>query len=79
MSSSFLPVRDDVQSSQYKSSLPQQAFLDSIYALSHFAEAFLILVIASVALRMYVRLKLTRQFGREDWWMVVAFVSQPTC
>lgn len=40
----------------------------------HTAEAFLVLIIVAVSLRMYVRMRITRQFGFEDWAMVVTFI-----
>lgn len=37
--------------------------------------AITIITLFSVALRMFVRTKMLRQFGREDWAMVVTTVS----
>ncbi|KAF2151753.1 hypothetical protein K461DRAFT_156385 [Myriangium duriaei CBS 260.36] len=69
-----LLARGDSSASGYQASLTKEKLFEGIYGLAHVAEAFLVFIIISVALRMYVRLRITRQFGAEDWSMVVTFV-----
>lgn len=54
-----------------------EALLQEIRHIQDVAIVLLTLIMASVALRMYVRVWMTRRFGTEDWAMVLTFVCPP--
>ncbi|GAM91542.1 hypothetical protein ANO11243_095940 [Dothideomycetidae sp. 11243] len=53
---------------------PLQALINSIVDIEHVAIAFLVLILVSGFLRMYVRLYMTKKFGPEDWTMVITLL-----
>lgn len=63
--------------SNFKFSTTMAELFASIMQIAHISEAMLVLMTISFALRMYVRLKITRQFNLGDWAMVLTFVCPP--
>ncbi|KAF2149668.1 hypothetical protein K461DRAFT_297115 [Myriangium duriaei CBS 260.36] len=53
---------------------PLEVFIASITHIQNVAIVFLVLIIASVSIRMYVRVYMTKKFKTEDWAMVATFV-----
>ena len=51
--------------------------LDVLRHLSSFAEAFLVLTTIAVALRLFTRGFILKQFALDDYAMILAYVSLP--